>query len=105
MCHLQHKLIGVYNRDEKCLQRGMDWVFKLSGLCFVFNGVKVLAIIVNSAVSSAANKTSNTDVWLTVHRSSMRNKKPTRCHLVDKQRTYIVTTWRVSAAIVAVEDQ
>ena len=22
------------------------------------------------------------DVWLTVHRSSLRNKKPTRCHLV-----------------------
>jgi len=25
---LQHKLIGFYNRDEKSLQRGMDWVFK-----------------------------------------------------------------------------
>ena len=22
------KLIGFYNRDEKCLQRGTDWVFK-----------------------------------------------------------------------------
>jgi len=28
MCHLQHKLVGFYNRDEKCLQRGTDWVFK-----------------------------------------------------------------------------
>ena len=28
LCHLQHKLIGFYNRDEKCLQRGRDWVFK-----------------------------------------------------------------------------
>jgi hypothetical protein len=28
MCQLQHKLIGFYNRDEKCLQRGTDWVFK-----------------------------------------------------------------------------
>ena len=27
---LQHKLIGFYNRDEKCLQRGTDWVFKWS---------------------------------------------------------------------------
>jgi len=35
LCHLQHKLIGFYNRDEKCLQRGTDWVFKLSGLRFV----------------------------------------------------------------------
>jgi hypothetical protein len=22
------KLTGFYNRDEKCLQRGTDWVFK-----------------------------------------------------------------------------
>ena len=28
LCHLQHKLIGFYNRDEKCLQCGTDWVFK-----------------------------------------------------------------------------
>ena len=28
LCHLQHKLIGFYNRDEKCLQRSTDWVFK-----------------------------------------------------------------------------
>ena len=28
LCHLQHKLIAFYNPDEKCLQRGTDWVFK-----------------------------------------------------------------------------
>jgi len=28
LCHLQHKLIGFYNRVEKCLLRGTDWVFK-----------------------------------------------------------------------------
>jgi hypothetical protein len=28
LCHLQPKLIGFYNRDEKCLQRGTDWGFK-----------------------------------------------------------------------------
>jgi hypothetical protein len=28
LCHLHHKLIGFYNRDEKCLLRGTDWVFK-----------------------------------------------------------------------------
>ena len=28
LCHLQHKLTGFCNRDEKCLQRGTDWVFK-----------------------------------------------------------------------------
>jgi hypothetical protein len=28
LCHLQHKLIGFYNRDEECLQRDTDCVFK-----------------------------------------------------------------------------
>jgi len=36
LCYLQHKVIGFYNRDEKCLQRGTNWVFKYSGLRFVF---------------------------------------------------------------------
>ena len=27
LCHLQYKLIGFYNRDEKCLLRDADWVF------------------------------------------------------------------------------
>jgi len=27
LCHLQHKLIGFYNRDEK-LQLGTEWIFK-----------------------------------------------------------------------------
>jgi hypothetical protein len=27
LCHLQHKLIGFYNREEKCLLRGTNWVF------------------------------------------------------------------------------
>jgi len=25
LCHLQHKLIGFYNRDEKCLLRGTEY--------------------------------------------------------------------------------
>ena len=28
LCHLQHKLVGFYNRDEKCLLRGTNRVFK-----------------------------------------------------------------------------
>ena len=28
LCHLQYKLIGFYNRDEKCLLRGTNWIFK-----------------------------------------------------------------------------
>jgi hypothetical protein len=27
-CPIQHKLIGFYNRNEKCLLRGTNWVFK-----------------------------------------------------------------------------
>jgi hypothetical protein len=27
-CPIQHKLIGFYNRDEKCLLRGTNWVLK-----------------------------------------------------------------------------
>jgi len=34
--HLRNKLIGFYSQDEKCLQRGTDWVFKCSSLGFVF---------------------------------------------------------------------
>ena len=32
LCHLHHKLIGFYNRDEKCSQCGTDWLFKYSTL-------------------------------------------------------------------------
>ena len=38
LCHLQHKPIGFYNRDEKCLQRGTDWGFKYGSLRLVFKG-------------------------------------------------------------------
>ena len=45
---LKKRSARVYNRDEKCLQRGTDWVFKQSGLRFVFKGLiyqnKVAAI-------------------------------------------------------------
>jgi hypothetical protein len=33
LCHLHHKLIGFYNRDEKCLLRGTNWVFKTGAVC------------------------------------------------------------------------
>jgi hypothetical protein len=38
LCHLQHKLIGFYNRDKKLLQRGTDWVFKKAFCAFSLNG-------------------------------------------------------------------
>jgi len=40
LCHLQQKLTGFYNRVEKCLQRGTNWVFKYSGLHFVFKKLR-----------------------------------------------------------------
>ena len=40
-CHLQNKLSGFYNPDEKCLLRGTDWVFKSSSLRFVFKGLSI----------------------------------------------------------------
>jgi len=31
--------MGFYKRGGKCLQRGTDWIFKYSGLCFVCKGL------------------------------------------------------------------
>jgi hypothetical protein len=36
LCHLLHKLIGFWNRDEKCLQRGTFWGFKWRSLGWLF---------------------------------------------------------------------
>jgi len=36
MTSLKRKLIGFYNRDEKCLQRGTSLAFKQNNLRFVF---------------------------------------------------------------------
>ena len=52
LCHLQRKLIGFYNRDEKCLLRGTNWVFKWSSLRFLFKGL----ISVGDATLAAAVK-------------------------------------------------
>jgi hypothetical protein len=40
-CPIQYKLVGFYNRDEKCLLRSTDWVFKQSGLRFVCKDLNV----------------------------------------------------------------
>jgi hypothetical protein len=49
LCHLEHKLIGFCNRDEKCLLCGTDWAFKLSTLRFVLKEL-------NKQVKKAGNK-------------------------------------------------
>ena len=57
MCHLQHKLIGFCNRDEKCLMRGTDWVFKYSGVRFVFKGLMInVPHLVTPAVNNPARE-------------------------------------------------
>ena len=38
LCHLEHKPIGFYNPDKKCLLRGTNWVFK-SSMRFVLKGL------------------------------------------------------------------
>jgi hypothetical protein len=43
------KLVGFYNWDEKCLQRGTDWVFKWSGLSFAFWGLTAYLLHLNSS--------------------------------------------------------
>ena len=47
LCHLHHKLIGFYNRDEKCLLRGTDRGFKWSSLRFVFKRLNNLRTPLN----------------------------------------------------------
>jgi hypothetical protein len=54
LCHLHHKLNGFYNRDEKCLQRGTNWVFKFSSLRFVFKGLR--GICLSAFTASVARK-------------------------------------------------
>ena len=39
-CLIQHKMFGFYDRDEKCLLRGTNWVFIYNSLCFVFKDLK-----------------------------------------------------------------
>jgi hypothetical protein len=47
-CFIQNKLIGFYNRKEKCLQRGTAWDFKRSGLRFVFKSLTLNLSVDNS---------------------------------------------------------
>jgi hypothetical protein len=52
LCHLQHKLIGFYNRDEKCLQRGTDWVFKCGRYSFVLKGLNSKEVTLKCTLQS-----------------------------------------------------
>jgi len=45
LCHLQHKLIGFYNREEKCLQRGTDWVSNIAVCASSLKGYRTQSIV------------------------------------------------------------
>jgi len=64
LCHLQHKLIGFYNRDEKCLQRGTDWVFKWSSLQFVCKGLNICQNIVTAKAITGGRLAAKTQLPL-----------------------------------------
>ena len=51
LCHLQHKLVGFYSRDEKCLQRGTDWIFKSDRYSFILKGWRCVRRMVHKCWS------------------------------------------------------
>jgi hypothetical protein len=69
LCHLQHKLIGFYNRDKKCLLRGTNWVINSSSSLKVytneFHDISQFNILGDKLLSSVCF--SNTDA-LGVHK-------------------------------------
>jgi len=70
LCHLQHKLTGFYNRDEKCLQRGTDWVFKYRSLRFVLedypSGLHKMSAAIHSFVGISLLNLVSTVTQITV---------------------------------------
>ena len=55
-------------------------------MCFIFRSLKLA-----QRCSKHGEKYNKSDVWLTVYRNSMWNKKPTRCHLV----LYLILLYRL----------
>jgi hypothetical protein len=76
LCHLQHKQIGFHNQDEKCLQRGTEWVFnplnaELNPICHLlillanltFMGTCIVSIFQYTVYSARCNVTQFIYVW------------------------------------------
>jgi hypothetical protein len=61
-CHIHHKLIGFYNPVEKCLQRGTNFVSKLSSLRFVFKRL-MRVYIISKCIDTYIRK----DIGLHIH--------------------------------------
>ena len=56
-------MIGFYNRDEKCLQRGTNWVFQYSSMRFAFKGLIFMAVKKPLIFSGIAVGPNNFDVY------------------------------------------
>jgi hypothetical protein len=79
LCHLQHKLIGFYNRDEKCLQRGTDWAFKQSGLRSVYK--RLIHLTSHSQACARAHTRTRTRTHTHTHTHTLKN-----CTLLSESR-------------------
>ena len=74
LCHLQHKLIGFYNRDEKCLQRGTDWVFKESCLRFIFKWLRKRSVERRNKGKGAMNDIVSAELTVTLKWTSASHR-------------------------------
>jgi hypothetical protein len=64
LCHLQHTLIGFYNRDEKCLLRGTDCGF-IYDSTFCTHGVFVCFVFILEQTATCATYSINWLVFIT----------------------------------------
>ena len=64
--HLQHKLIGSYNRDEKCLLRGTNWVFNYNSLRFVFKRLNYVPVSFSHTKSNLGTKFTRLYTYLNI---------------------------------------
>jgi hypothetical protein len=81
-------VIGFYSRDEKCLQRGMDWVFKYSSLFFAFKWLKVQPyfIEIRSIISVTKHAEGEQMNKRAVHNNTSTLSAPSR-ELLHQRRT------------------
>jgi hypothetical protein len=65
LCHLYHKLIGFYNRDEKCLLRGTNWVLNIqSALRLERDKCQLLARFLNACSVISTAPRSRKGLWI-----------------------------------------
>ena len=85
-----HKLIGFYNRDERCLQRGTDWGYIQSGLSFVCKGLISLLLSNSNFLLLSFRRVLNGTVTYrnTYFTSTVQSHTETRAQLIS----YLVTS-------------